>query len=138
MDHNADGQVASVRFRVSAGGKEVFVSDVLRPGSRRSIDLPLDGAKTLDLTVDDGGDGRTWDQANWCDPRVVLADGTTLALDELAGQGGPDVGIPFSFVYGGKPPRRFRFAAGPARPGPCSSSGCTRSTRWPVLSAAVR
>ena len=102
VDRNADGQVASVRFRVSAGGKEVFVSDVLRPGSRQSIDLPLDGAKTLDLTVDDGGDGRTWDQANWCEPRVVLADGTTLALDELAEQGGPVVGIPFSFVYGGK------------------------------------
>ena len=103
VDRNADGQVASVRFRVSAGGKEVFVSDVLRPGSRQSIDVPLDGAKTFDLTVDDGGDGRTWDQANWCDPRVVLADGTTLALEELAARGGPVAGIPFSFVYGGKP-----------------------------------
>ena len=102
VDRNADGQVASVRFRVSAGDKEVFVSDVLRPGSRQSIDVPLDGAKTLDLTVDDGGDGRSWDQANWCDPRVELEDGTTLLLDELAKQGGPIAGIPFSFVYGGK------------------------------------
>ena len=32
----------------------------------------------------------------------------------------------------------LRPAAARARPGPCSSSGCTRSTRWPVLSAAVR
>ena len=103
VDRNADRQVASVRFRVSAGGKELFVSDVLRPGSQQSIDVPLDGAKTLDLIVDDGGDGRAWDQANWGDPRIELEDGTTLALDELAEQGGPVPGIPFSFVYGGKP-----------------------------------
>ena len=36
------------------------------------------------------------------------------------------------------PPRRFQPPAAAARPGPCSSSGCTRSTRWPVRSAAAR
>ena len=107
VDRNADGQVASVRFRVVAGGKEVFVSEVLRPGSLQSIDVPLNGARTVDLIIDDGGDGRTWDQANWCEPRIVLQDGSLLRLDELARQGGPVGGVPFSFVYGGKPSREL-------------------------------
>ncbi|MBU3665451.1 MAG: hypothetical protein FGM15_06185 [Chthoniobacterales bacterium] len=103
VDRNADGQVASVRFRVVSGGRELFVSDVLRPGSRQSIDVPLDGATSFDLIVDNGGDDRAWDQANWCDPRIELTDGEVVWLDQLAQQGGPLGGVPFSFVYGGKP-----------------------------------
>ena len=34
-------------------------------------------------------------------------------------------------------PHRLRPAAAPARPGPCSSSGCTRSVRWPAPNAAA-
>jgi alpha-galactosidase len=102
VDRNADGQVASVRFRIVSESKELFVSDVLRPGSRQSIDVPLDGAKSLDLIVDNGGDDRAWDQANWCDPRIELTDGEVVWLDQLAQQGGPLGGVPFSFVYGGK------------------------------------
>ena len=107
VDRNADGQGASVRFRVVAAGKEVFVSEVLRPGSLQSIDVPLDGAQSVDLIIDDGGDGRSWDQANWCDPQIVLQDGSTVRLDELAEQGGPVEGIPFSFVYDGKSSQEF-------------------------------
>ena len=103
VDRNADGQVASVRFRIVSDSRELFVSEVLRPGSRQSIDVLLDGAKSLDLIVDNGGDDRTWDQANWGDPRIELADGEVVRLDELAQRGGPLGGVPFSFVYGGKP-----------------------------------
>jgi alpha-galactosidase len=107
VDRNADWQGASVRFRVVAAGKEVFASEILRTGSLQSIDVPLDGAMSIDLIVDDGGDGRSWDQANWCNPRIELQDGSTVRLDEIAEQGGPIDGIPFSFVYGGKSSRDF-------------------------------
>ncbi|MEN6308565.1 MAG: NPCBM/NEW2 domain-containing protein, partial [Anaerohalosphaeraceae bacterium] len=107
VDRNADGQGASVRFRVAAAGKEVFVSEVLRPGSLQSIDVPLEGAMSVDMIIDDGGDGRAWDQANWCDPRIELQDGSMVWLDELAEQGGPVDAIPFSFVYDGKSSQEF-------------------------------
>jgi len=107
VDRNADWQGASVRFHVVAAGKEVFVSDILRPGSLQSIDVPLDGAMSVDLIIDDGGDGRSWDQANWCDPRIEFQDGSTVRLDEMAEQGGPVDGIPFSFVYDGKSSQEF-------------------------------
>jgi hypothetical protein len=47
MDRDADGTVASSRFHVGVGGKDLFVSDVMRGnGEVRSIDIPLNGAKT--------------------------------------------------------------------------------------------
>jgi len=104
LDRNVDGTAASVRFHVSVGGADVFSTEVLRPGApTQSIDVPLDGARELELTVDDGGDGRGWDQGDWADARVVLDDGTVLWLDDLARVADPFTGLPFSFVYDGRP-----------------------------------
>jgi len=104
LDRNVEGTAASVRFHVSVGGKDLFATDVLRPtGAVQHIDAPLSGAQSFDLTVDDGGDGRGWDQGDWADARVVLQDGSELWLDDLARQATLGAELPFSFVYGGRP-----------------------------------
>lgn len=101
VDRNVDGTVASVRFRVESEGRALFTSDVMRPGdAARMIETPLEGARNFDLVVDNAGDGRAFDQANWANARVVLEDGSELFIDELPQNEG-DV-WPFSFVYGGQ------------------------------------
>ena len=86
-----------------------FVSDrLLRPdGAVQTIDVALDGAHEFDLIVNDGGDGRGWDQADWADARVILQDGTEVWLDDLARHATLSQDLPFSFVYDGKPSREF-------------------------------
>lgn len=108
LDRNVDGTVASVRFHVAAGDEEVFATDVIRPGAQPlPIDAPLAGAREVLLTVDDGGDGRGWDQADWADARVLLEDGSVLWLDDLARSAAASADVPFSFVYGGRSSREL-------------------------------
>ncbi len=108
LDRNVDNTPASVAFHVAVGGKDVFATGVMRASNEvQTINVPLNGARAFDLIVDEGGDGRGFDQADWADARVVLQDGSELWLDDLARQ--PVMGgeIPFSFVYGGRPSAEF-------------------------------
>jgi alpha-galactosidase len=104
LDRNVDDSTpASVEFKVAVGGTTVFASGVMRPKDGvRSIEVPLGGFREFEVIIDDGGDGRHYDQANWCEARVILQDGSTVWLDDLAGFGAPIPALPFSFVYGGK------------------------------------
>ena len=104
LDRNVDGTVASVRFYVSVAGENVFATNVMRSGDAvQSIKVPLNGAREFDLVVDTGGDDRAFDQADWADARVTLANGEMLWLDELEFAAPHLDQPPFSFVYGGKP-----------------------------------
>ncbi len=104
LDRNVDHTAASVTMHVSTDGKDLFQTSILRPdGEMQAIDVAIGGANSFDLVVNDGGDGRGWDQADWADARVILQDGTVLWLDDLANQASPGQGVPFSFVYGGRP-----------------------------------
>jgi alpha-galactosidase len=108
LDRNVDNTRASVTMHVLAEGKEVFRTPVLHPtGGVQAIVVPLGGATGFDLVVNDGGDGRGWDQADWADARVILQDGSALWLDELAGRAVPGTDPAFSFVYGGQPSSSF-------------------------------
>ncbi len=108
LDRNVDNTPASVRFHVSVGGKDKFVTDVMKAGARPvDIAVPLDGAKEFELIVDNGGDGRGWDQADWADAKVVLRDGSEIWLDELSDPVTVAPHLPFSFVYGGKHSSEF-------------------------------
>ncbi len=103
LDRNVDKSVASVRFHVEAAGRSLFETDVVRPGSApRAVDVPLEGAQEFDLTVDNGGDSRSFDQADWADARAVLADGSEIYLDNLGRGEDIEAKWPFSFVYGGR------------------------------------
>ena len=108
LDRNADNTAASVRFHVAIGGKDKFATEVMRAGAKPvDIDIPLKGAKEFVLTVDNGGDSRDWDQADWADAKVVLEDGSEVWLDELTDQAPVKAHLPFSFVYGGKHSSEF-------------------------------
>jgi len=101
LDRNVDNTPASVRFHVSVGGKDLLTTEVIRAGAPpREIDVALDGATEIDLTVDVGGDDRGWDQGDWADARVCFDDGSELWLDDLARQADLGRELPFSFVYG--------------------------------------
>jgi hypothetical protein len=104
LDRNVDNTPASVRFHVRAAGAAVFSTEVIRAGAApQEIDVPLAGATEVDLVVDDGGDGRGWDQGDWADARLVFDDGSQVWLDDLAREVAFPAELPFSFVYGGKP-----------------------------------
>ena len=104
LDRNVDNSAASVRFRVEAQGRVLFSTDVMRPGgSPRGIEVPLEGAQVFDLVVDNGGDNRSFDQADWADARAVLGDGSEIRIDDLGRDVDVEVAWPFSFVYGGRP-----------------------------------
>ena len=93
---------------VDAGGKTLFRSEVLREGMAgvpSKVDLA--NATEFDLKIEDGGGGVVYgnhfDQADWADARVTLADGRTVWLGDLPT--GPlrapfSAGAPFSFRYG--------------------------------------
>ncbi|MHB1456923.1 MAG: NPCBM/NEW2 domain-containing protein [Armatimonadota bacterium] len=108
MDRNVDGSIASSAFHVNVAGKDIFVSKVFHSnGEVQSIDVPLNGAREFDLILDNGGDDRSFDQGIWADPRVVMQDGSTIWVDEIAGQAQVKTNLPFSFMYGGIPSAEF-------------------------------
>lgn len=104
IDRNAEGGAGGTcRFHVLLDGKPALRSEVLTlKNSPQSLNVPLNGAMEFELLLDDGGDGRGWDQGDWADARIVYQDGSEARLDNL----GPLCGInrlPFQFLYDGKP-----------------------------------
>ncbi len=104
VDNNYDtgGVRGSVQFRIEVAGREVLHTPTLRGSSAPQpveVDLPA-GTRELVLKVDTTPDGPAYDQADWADARVELADGRTVWADDdrpLFITGGP----PFSFRYDG-------------------------------------
>ena len=100
------GGRGSVVFVVEINGEESFRSGVICEGAAPvACQVDLAGATALTLRVLDGGDGIACDQAVLASPRVTLADGTVIGLDELPRAGWLDAFYqsepPFSFTYGG-------------------------------------
>jgi len=105
----------SVVFRVRVGDKVRFESPVMRVDSPpQKVSVDLDGARTFTLEITDAGDGIGWDQSDWADAKVTLADGKEVWLgdmalhDERSAPGEPaDLArtslLPFAFLYGGRP-----------------------------------
>jgi alpha-galactosidase len=108
IDSNYDtqGVRGSVQFSAEVDGKEAFRTETLRGGQEPlavSADLP-EGARELVLKVDATPDGAGWDQSDWADAQLVMADGSVRYLDENQ----PDpllspAAVPFSFTCGDRP-----------------------------------
>ena len=111
VDNNPDtqGTRGSVIFTVEAQGRELFRSGVCRGGDAPvPVSVEVAGAATLVLRVLDGGDGCTYDQADWADAKVTVAGGREVFLDELLSDSqvsGLSAQVPFSFVLGGQSSR---------------------------------
>lgn len=103
-------EAGSARFHVLLGGKRAFSTEVLKLRSEPiPVRVALGGAREFVIEVDDGGDGRGWDQCTWADASVKLDDGTVCRLDECTlstWRGNPST-VPFSFLFGGRPSCEF-------------------------------
>lgn len=115
LDHNEDTARGngSVVFSVKALDQVLFQSEVMRFGTpAREVDVDLGGAEAFTLEIGDAGDGIGWDQSDWADAKVTLADGSELWLGEMPLRDHrTEAGfapiqrtsvLPFSFVYGGR------------------------------------
>lgn len=87
LDYNDDtlrGQ-GSVVFSVTVKGRTAFTSPVMKVRTpAQKVDVDLAGATTFTLDIGDAGDGIGWDQSNWADAKVVLGNGQTLWLGDMA------------------------------------------------------
>ncbi len=112
LGYYASAGRGSVVASVEANGREQFRSAVLHEGMAGvPIRVDLAGATSFRLKLTASGTKPrfyqdAWDQADWGDARVVLADGRTVWLAGLPV--GPMAGAftsdpPFSFRYGGRP-----------------------------------
>ncbi len=95
----------SVVFSVSASGKELYCSQVMREGMDGiPFEIDLNGETELILEVGDTGDGISCDQSDWADARVTLMDDTVIWLGDLPIEGQQkspyNTEPPFSFIYG--------------------------------------
>jgi len=110
IDNNADTRrnpaAGSARFYVDVASERIFSTPVLKLRDEPlDVRVPLHGVKEFELEVDDGGNGRGWDQCTWADVAVKLDDGTTRFLDELplaSLRRTQQTSAPFSFRYGGR------------------------------------
>jgi alpha-galactosidase len=114
LDNNGQtaGGHGTVVFSANVGNKIAFRSEVFQVGTpAKSVEVDLKGATQFALEVDDAGDGIGWDQADWADACVELADGKTVWLGELpildVQDGLFSIDPPFSFTYDGKPSTEF-------------------------------
>src|SRR5262249_33402133 len=90
-----------------------FQSEVLRFGSpARAVNVDLGGADVFTLEIGDAEDGIGWDQSDWAEAKVTLANGQELWLGERPlrdHRTDPSFApipraskLPISFVYGGQ------------------------------------
>jgi alpha-galactosidase len=103
LDDNPDTRRGrgSVVFSVSAHDKVLFKSDVLRIGMPAvPVSVDLGGATQFLLEIGDAGDGIGWDQSDWADAKVTLADGKDLWVGDMPLRGA-DSPLPFSFKLDG-------------------------------------
>jgi len=109
VDNNSDtaGTKGTVEFIVKGSEKELYKSSVQRCGDEPiPVAVDIAGLLTLTLEATDGGDGCSYDQADWAEAAITLADGKRVRLDELPVISGSKTdrasdALPFSFNYGG-------------------------------------
>ncbi len=80
VDDNTQGK-GSVIFSILVDGKIVARTAVMKGGDKPiRLGVPLAGAKTMILTVEDAGDNIMFDHADWADACIFLPGDTDKAL----------------------------------------------------------
>ncbi|MHB1461439.1 MAG: NPCBM/NEW2 domain-containing protein [Armatimonadota bacterium] len=102
----------TVVFSVVLNGQPAFKSPLMK-GSTSALPVKVDlkGATEFTLEVGDGGDNIAWDQSDWADAKVTLADGKVIWLGDmpfLGSWGSTETSDAFfSFDLDGKPSSSF-------------------------------
>jgi len=107
VDNNerTQGGLGSVTFSIEVNEKEIYHSRVFRGGQEpEKIEIDVEETNTIDLHVDDAGDGPACDHADWGEASIMTNSGKTLFLDDIKKGFIPVVvsQYPFSFVYSDK------------------------------------
>lgn len=150
LDDAANGP-GSVQFRVVGDGKRLFQSPVMRPRDKAlAVEVDLRGVEMLLLEVRDGGDGVSFDHANWAEPRLFMMAGAKpvvvarpvpveerVVLTPKPGRG-PRVNGPR--VYGCRPgnPFLYRIPAQGERPMEFSARGLPGSLSLDAVAGIIR
>ncbi|MBN2514049.1 MAG: alpha-galactosidase [Sedimentisphaerales bacterium] len=74
VDDEVRGNPASVEFVIVVDGRDTFRSGIMKPGmAAKQVDIALAGAKTMELKVTDGGDGVSYDHADWAEAEFTCS-----------------------------------------------------------------
>ncbi|UCG56368.1 MAG: NPCBM/NEW2 domain-containing protein [Phycisphaerales bacterium] len=117
VDDEVNGNVGSVEFRVYGDHKLLWTSGLIKAGDRaREADVDLRGVKTLMLLVKSGGDGVSYDHANWADAKFEIVGDKPEAIDPpvekaiiLTPKPSPKPRINGAKVFGVRPGSPFLF-----------------------------
>ena len=116
VDDSAEGP-GSVEFAIFADGQKRWESGVMKLGDApKAVDLDLRGVGTLLLRVTDGGDGISYDHANWASARFMVSGAKPVTIDVpreeaviLTPKPGPAPRINSPAVYGCRPGNPFLY-----------------------------
>ncbi|BCM92556.1 hypothetical protein IAD21_04438 [Abditibacteriota bacterium] len=83
------GPQGSVEFHVLGDGKALWSSGLMRTGeSAKPLSIDVSGVRYLTLEATDGGDGISFDHADWADARFSGVSGALEVVERLPEQAG--------------------------------------------------
>jgi alpha-galactosidase len=117
MDDAAANPAGTVRFKVIGDGRLLWQSTVMHPGDpAQPVAVDLTGVGMLTLVVGDGGDGNSYDHADWADAWIEYQGEAPKAVHPpreraviLTPKPGPAPRINGARVFGVRPGSPFYF-----------------------------
>lgn len=81
-DDNQKGHSGTLEFAVLGDGRELWKSGILKSGdAARHVQVPLAGVRSLLLLATDGGDGISFDHADWAEAKIAYGGAAPQAVD---------------------------------------------------------
>jgi alpha-galactosidase len=117
VDDEPSGGVGSVQFFVFGDGKKLWESPIVHGGeAARQVDVDVKGIKLLVLQVGAGGEGISYDHADWADAKFEVSGAKPAAATApkeepvvLTPKASPKPRINGAKVFGVRPNRPFFF-----------------------------
>jgi len=117
LDDSVRSKPGSVEFKIIGDGKKLWESGIMRSGdAAKQASVDVSGIRMLVLLVTDGGDGSSYDHADWAEARFIVTGVLPLAIDPpaeprviLTPKPGPKPRINGAKVFGVRPGSPFLF-----------------------------